>query len=262
MDTRCDVELRISNQYLHHHASSVLNEHITLEDLLRDSIEGEHRLEVQIRQQRGREYLGVNAKSLNRALRKSFSRTGKWRYEATVRDGFISDSPGVEARVEGFDIARYDERANLAAVWSACFGRRPLRNGADLWAVASSGVGQELAEDVARRGTEGQDLVLDRMKPTILGEIQFGNWALAYRDVMKLLAATTEVEVDLFVYVVADGSLADMISSGTVNYEKFCAILRDFSSVVNVPTWVIGFDFANGTTPTLEDLTSPKVQPN
>jgi hypothetical protein len=98
-------------------------------------------------------------------------------------------------------------------------------------------------------GVPGTDLVLDPLEPTVLGEIQFGNWALAYRDIMKLLAAAAETEVGLFVYVAADGRLSQMISQGTVNFDRMRDILRDYGAVVSVPTWLVGIDFAEGEEP-------------
>lgn len=260
MDAPCNIELRISRTLPHHHATSVLNEHPDILDLLLRSIAGAHVVQCQIRRKRSEEYLGVNATSLNRTLKRRFKSTGEWRYEATVRDGVIFDSADLDAKVEGFDIAKYDDRSNLGALWTACFGRRPLRNGEALWQQVRAEPGKTAIADAVAKYPEavpGRDLRLDRLTPTILGEIQFGNWALAYRDVMKLLAATTETEVDLFVYVVADGALADMISDGTVNFSKFSDILDEFAAVVNVPTLVVGVDFPPGQEPTLEMLTAP-----
>lgn len=258
-DVTTTTELVITRHYPHHHASSVLNEHPTLHDLLADCIGGRRELTCSTRTDRRREYLGVTADSLNLSLKGSFAATRLWKFEATVEDGVIFDSDEVAVRVGGFDLARYDESANLGRLWSACFGRRPRRDGAELWERFTSrrpGLA-DLAAEVEGLGSEGEDLVVESTTPTILGEIQFGNWGLAYRDVMKLLAATTEIEVDLFVYVTADGDLSRMISSGTVNFERFAKILEDFSSVITVPTWLIGVDFATGRAPTLEAVTAP-----
>jgi hypothetical protein len=97
-----------------------------------------------------------------------------------------------ETRIEGFDIASFDERANLARLWSVCFGRRTVQDGAaavaPITSISASAPGS-LAEEIDAMGVPGQDLVLDPLEPTVLGEIQFGNWALAHRDIMKLLAA-------------------------------------------------------------------------
>jgi hypothetical protein len=260
-DLAATTELVIANEHLHHHATSVLNEHASLHDMLNHCIRGTRDVACVERRARQRRYLGVAADSLNASLKATFAATNQWTFEATIEDGVIFDSAEVDARVGGFDIARYDERANLARLWSACFGRRPRRDGRELWDryVTRRPSLTETAEEVAAAGRDGEDLVFDPRSPTILGEVQFGNWGLAYRDVMKLLAATTELEVDLFVYVAADGQLASMISSGTVNFSNFARILQDFASVITVPTWLVGIDFAPGLAPTLEGITAPAV---
>jgi hypothetical protein len=43
-----------------------------------------------------------------------------------------------------------------------------------------------------------------------------------------------------------------MISQGTVSFDKMRDILREYSSVVNVPTWLVGIDFAEGAEPSLD----------
>ncbi len=169
---------------------------------------------------------------------------GAWRFEAVIRDGVIRDNASNDAQIRGFDFAMYDVRHNLASLWSLCFGRRGVVHGESVWQIyLASNPGQRgLADRIEAEGRAGEDLESSRGAPTILGEVQFGNWALAYRDMMKLLAADAEIDVDLFVYVVADASLAGLISAGTVNFDGSVQILRDFRSVVKVPTVVVGLD--------------------
>ena len=246
-----ESRLVIAREHLHHHATSVLNEHETLRHLVEEPVGQPLRLSVTERRQGSRRYPGVQAQSINAALKPAFGHVGGWQFEATVRDGVILGSSDHETRIEGFDIARFDERANLARLWSVCFGRRTVQDGADLWRrfLYARPHLADLAEELQDIGAPGEDLVLDQLDPTVLGEIQFGNWALAYRDIMKLLAAAAETEVDLFVYVAADGRLAEMISQGTVNFDRMRDILRDYGSVVSVPTWLVGIDFAEGEEP-------------
>ncbi len=254
------VESRLvaSQQYLHHHAVSVLNEHPELRERVLGALTGGIRIDTTERR-RGRErYLGVTAQSLNMAIKSSFRTAGGWQFEATVQDGVILGSTDHETRIEGFDIASFGERANLARLWSACFGRRTVRDGGDVWRrfLYQRPHLADVAEEVAAMGVPGEDLILDPLEPTVLGEIQFGNWALAHRDVMKLLAAAVETDIDLFVYVAADGRLSEMISQGTVSFTKTLDLLKEYRSVVNVPTWLIGIDFAEGAQPRLGHVES------
>jgi hypothetical protein len=256
-----DTRLKVASEYTRHHAASLLNEHPRLRQLVMDRLTGPVTLEAKERRQRHNRYLGVTADSLNTALKFRFGETGDWQFEATVRDGVVFGSSDHLARIEGFDIARFDERANLARLWSVCFGRRTLADGKTIWDryLFSRPHLREIAVELEASGQPGRDLRIDPASPTILGEIQFGNWALAHRDIMKLLAAVAELEVDLFVYITADGHLADMISDGTVNFSKTKEILTDYASVVTVPTWLVGIDFEEGHIPTLDSVTQPSV---
>jgi hypothetical protein len=255
---KAGARLTVAREHTHHHAASLLNEHPQLRGLIVNRLAGPVELEMKQRNRKKRP-VGVTADSLNQALKIRFGETGDWQFEVTVRDGVIFGSSDHLARIEGFDIARFDERANLARLWSVCFGRRTLTDGPTIWGryLYSRPHLEAIASEIMEIGEPGQDLRVDPSSPTILGEIQFGNWGLAYRDIMKLLAAVADLEVDLFVYIAADGQLADMISDGTVNYSKTRDILTDYSSVITVPTWLVGIDFEDGHVPTLDSATRP-----
>jgi hypothetical protein len=254
------ARLRVTREHTHHHADTMLSYHADLSSVVRASVETAHDLVSAMRKERKAERLGVAADSLNRSLRRSFGATEQWTYEAVVRDGVVFDNIDDQGRIGGFDIARFDEAANLAALWNLCHGRRRLHDGEATWSrylerrPSLAPIAHELTSD----WLEGTDVEVDRRSPTILGEIQFGNWALMYRDVLKVLAARSEIDVDLFLYIVADGTLASMISSGTANYEKFCKdLVGPFANVLTVPTLVVGVDLVDDDVPTLEQLTDP-----
>ena len=78
--------------------------------------------------------------------------------------------------------------------------------------------------------------------PLLVGEIQFGNWALVYRDLFKVLKANVQNSVDCLIYIVPDGNLVKLLSDGIVNYEETKGILNEFSKVISVPVWLIGID--------------------
>jgi len=238
------ARIEIRREYLHHHADVVLDRNPGIRALLERSLVMAAPLMPVLRRNAGVESHGIGATELNRAIKTNMRSAGAWRFEAIVRDGVIRDNASNDAQVRGFDFAMYDVRHNLANLWSVCFGRRGVVHGNSVWQIylASNPEQRELADQIEAAGRSGEDLESSREAPTILGEVQFGNWALAYRDMMKLLAADAEIEVDLFVYVVADASLAGLISTGTVNFESSVQILRDFRSVVKVPTVVVGLD--------------------
>lgn len=99
---------------------------------------------------------------------------------------------------------------------------------------------EDINDVVARNVEEIPDHDTDT--PLIVGEIQFGNWALAYRDFFKVLKANVQNSIDCLVYVVPTGNLEAMLSEGIVTYDKSVKILNEFSKVVSVPVWVIGID--------------------
>ena len=78
--------------------------------------------------------------------------------------------------------------------------------------------------------------------PLIVGEIQFGNWALAYRDFFKVLKADVKNSVDWLIYIVPTGNLEKMLSDGIVTFDKTKKIMEEFSKVISVPVWLIGID--------------------
>jgi hypothetical protein len=176
-------------------------------------------------------------------LRSSFA-DGDWTFEATVEDGVIRSSrPGEAAAVEGFDLASYDEMANLVAMWQLCFGRRAIREGESAWGrfVRERGLETEGAS-ISTRLQAGQ-LAEPRTRPTVLGEIQFGNWGLLYRDLLKLVAADLQLDIDLFIYITATESLSAALSASTVNYLNALRNgLTSFANLIRVPVWLIGLD--------------------
>ena len=101
----------------------------------------------------------------------------------------------------------------------------------------------EFADTLAKAEEHGENIpLLDINEPLILGEIQFGNWGLVYRDFFKLLKANVQTSVDCLVYVVCTGELENLLSSSIVTFDKTVSLLKDFSKVINVPIWVVGLD--------------------
>ena len=193
--------------------------------------------------ERGRQSAAeCTAASLNTSLKSAFKTVGRWGFEATVADGVIRDAESTATTREGFDLARYDIASNVGRFWSACNGRRPLVGGdkawrrelarRPAWAAAASAKSAELAV--------GLDATIDPTEPTIFGDVQFGNWALAYRDLMRLLDADIQLDVDLYVYITGDETLSSQLSEGIVTFEYFTAVLAQFANLLKVPIWVVG----------------------
>jgi hypothetical protein len=82
----------------------------------------------------------------------------------------------------------------------------------------------------------------DFSPPLIVGEIQFGNWALAYRDFFKVLKANVQNSIDCLVYIVPTGKLEKSLSDGIVTFDKTLRIIQEFEKIIIVPVWLVGID--------------------
>ena len=87
---------------------------------------------------------------------------------------------------------------------------------------------------------ENCDYCVDKEKLTVVGELQFGNWALVYRDLFRLLDADSNPGVDFYIYVTADKELSGLLSSQTVSFNKTAEILQQYRNIIRVPIWLIG----------------------
>lgn len=240
-----EVELRIGEQYLHGHVRRVLDLNPGLEASVVAAVSGRRPI---VRTERKRKGSGLTAGSLNTGLKREFERLGGWSFEATVREGVIFDSRTLDARAEGFDLARYDAGWNVARLWSYCFGSRPIAAGANEWKRARQRRPDldAIYQDVDDRGIPGADLVVQSVQSVVFGDIQFGNWGLGYRDMLRLIDADDQLRVDLFVYVTGSSGLNAMLSDGIVTFDQTKRILEQFPRLLRVPVWVVGLDAVVG----------------
>ena len=83
----------------------------------------------------------------------------------------------------------------------------------------------------------------EKKRLTVVGEIQFGNWALLEHDIQRLINATEQgISIDYYIYITATGNLAEKLSDGIVNYEKTSEFLEKNGKLLKVPMWLIGLD--------------------
>jgi hypothetical protein len=234
-----EIELRIEREHEHRHVEFVLARYPELANEIRSLVTGIHAVALSERRRGEVTRPGLTAGSLNQSLKSAFDAHGGWSFETTVVDGVIYDNPSPDAKKEGFDLSRFDEAANMARLWDQCFGERPLRTGVATW--------KGYLDKFPDRVPIGDAVALDpsmvrrtrKTAPTILGDIQFGNWGLAYRDLMRLLDADAQVDVDLYVYVTAGPSLGAYLSDGIVDFRIITDALRQFPGLVRTPVWVI-----------------------
>lgn len=82
----------------------------------------------------------------------------------------------------------------------------------------------------------------------IIGEIQFGNWALLYYDLLKIMLTNLimkekNTKVSLFIYILATGKLTNRLSDGIVTLSRtkntFQSIFNAFSTFLQFPVVVL-----------------------
>ena len=153
-----------------------------------------------------------------------------------------------KSSIGGFDFAILNHYKNLLALRNLCFGSLQYADGEERWNkfleknkdlqdIANNLKNIELKGENINNGLESNESI-----PLIVGEIQFGNWALAYRDFFKVLKADVQNSVDCLIYIVPTGNLENMLSDGIVTFDKTKKIIDDFAKVISVPVWLIGVD--------------------
>lgn len=179
---------------------------------------------------------------LNKGIRKRFHQSKlDFKYEVTYKEGVFYDS----FKNQGFDFALWDQEYNFMNFRNLCFGRRALSNGQEHWdkEILRNANWEEISRNLEVEKLEkGLDAELRKSQPTILGEIQFGNWGLIYRDILKVVQVEKDEDVDLLIYITATGNLNNRISTATVNFKKTKELFEEFKSVLSMPIWLIGVD--------------------
>jgi hypothetical protein len=234
--------LKIKSEYFHHHADGILQKHKNTCDEFKKALNQPVNLDVITRKKQRREIPGIKAESLNQEVRRLLANVLNIQFEVDQHDGVYYKSE----KIIGFDFALVDKKYNLYKLRNLCFGRKRVHVGEKKWGdyLQKHPEYRDIANqyDLPCKELLDQDMQIVRDSPLVVGEIQFGNWALAYRDFFKVLKANVLTDVDLLVYVVADGHLASMLSDGIVNYKNSKDIITDFEKVITVPTWLIGLE--------------------
>lgn len=185
----------------------------------------------------------ITADTLNTALKLNLkNHMSSMKFEVEYKEGVFYDTP----KIKGFDFGIYDDIYNLINFRNYCFGRRSIHDGESKWRqeLLKREDWRELADkyDLVSY-EEGIDIPYNKKVPTIIGEVQFGNWALIYYDILKTIQIEQTFEIDLLIYITAAGDLQNYISDGTVNIKRAESALEEFKNIIKFPIWVIGVDF-------------------
>ena len=185
---------------------------------------------------------GVKAEALNKALRAKLEIEGAHKETHVLYNGFSHKGK------EGFDFSFYDKDYNTACIRNYFVGERGCYNGGE----RLDGVykdfkmtSKEWKKELSKINTPyGEDCKTEKQRLTVVGEIQFGNWAMIEHDIQRLMdAEEQDVSIDYYIYITATGNLAQKLSDGIVNYEKAASFFENHK-LVKVPVWLIGLDLS------------------
>ncbi|QTM98452.1 hypothetical protein ERJ70_03575 [Sediminibacillus dalangtanensis] len=241
--SRKNGKLFISNEKFHRNAELFLSNFPDLKNQVSLSLTKEvENIKYYVTKKNNKFFKRIKADSLNKSIKNNLSRISDIKFEVEYKEGTLLDSP----KTGGFDFALYDEEHNLVNFRNYCFGRRAVYNGQEVW--DNELLKREEWADIANRlnllnnNQKGEDITHPKYKPTIIGEVQFGNWGLLSYDLLKVLHLDNLVDLDLLIYVTASGELNQEISDGTVNYYKAEEIIDKYSNILKVPIWLLGVD--------------------
>ena len=185
---------------------------------------------------------GIDAKQLNVALRAALAETiAGIHLETHVEYGAF-----FHQGTNGFDFSLYDEEDDLIRLRNAFLGD-PGRYGG-LEALLDQHRKLKLDREELRArieaigGTPGQDVPHEKRRLTVVGELQFGNWALVKHDLLRLLNCADEVGIDYYIYIAATGRLLRMLSQGVVDFDRATEAVVENRRLLKTPMWVIGLD--------------------
>jgi|688.fasta_scaffold531122_2 hypothetical protein len=238
------IKLKISNEFFHHHSEGILKHYNYIKNLFDTALQKNINIDLSIRTKKKIQTSGITAGSLNKEIRELLKSINDIEFEVNQLDGVYF----VSGQTNGFDFGLIDTEYNLINFRNLCFGKRHLHDGMKEWKIFLNkpcNVQYKIAAqnlNLIQSNNIGIDLPAQKKSPIILGEIQFGNWALAYRDFFKVLKANVLTNVDVLIYIVPDGKLQSLLSDGIVTFDGTKEIINEFAKVITVPIWLIGLD--------------------
>ncbi len=240
--------LRVFDQYFHHHANEILESNQKLKNFFLNSLEKEIEVTTRIKKKIKQDSPGIEAGTLNKEIRRLIGGDSEVdiMFEVVEDKGVFYPMVG---KIAGFDFAIINNLKNLVSLRNICFGELKYHDGKLRWEkyLAENPNLNKLVEIYGLdKYDEGKNLKFEskylNSQPLIVGEIQFGNWALAYRDFFKVLKADVQNSVDCLVYIVPTNNLCSYLSDGIVNFNETKKILQEFEKVIPIPIWLIGVD--------------------
>lgn len=243
------INLFVAKEFYHHHAFEILNTYESMKKLFIDSLNKEIKIVPRLKTTKGIISCAIEADKLNVVIRDLLVQIpdNDIKFEVIEENGVFYFSSKKNA-IGGFDFAILNHSNNILALRNLCFGNLQYSDGEARWEkfLQKNPDLRSIANSLLKMEEYGKDVFLEEYgnqnTPLVVGEIQFGNWALVYRDFFKVLKANVQNSVDCLIYIVPTGNLEKMLSDGIVTFDKTKKILDEFSKVISVPVWLIGLD--------------------
>jgi hypothetical protein len=241
------ANLHISKEFYHHHAHEIIMANEVLKNKILNDFSSQISITPRIKSTKFGDSAAIKAEDLNKEIRKLLktNASNNLKFEVFEDRGVFYFS-SEKSSIGGFDFAYLNHEKNLYSLRNLCFGEVRYHDGISRWNnfLDKNKDLREILPDIDSTNF-GKDVIYVKKEtdpPLFVGEIQFGNWALVYRDFFKVLKANVQNSVDCLIYIVPTGNLENMLSDGIVTYDKTVKILEEFSKVISVPVWLIGID--------------------
>ena len=249
------VRLRIADKYFFDNAELLLP---SIKDaaggLLEDGVNAwltqMYNLTPKTHKDRGVARSGYDAKELNGALREKMNVISGIHKETCVDCGAL-----LSKGKEGFDFSLFDEEYNIVKLRNAFVGNPGRYDGEEILKTINKRVFKPGGSTYSKRewckeiaslgGTLGKNINHHKNRYTIVDEIQFGNWALAEHDLLRLMGSAVDGEIDYYIYITATGELEKKLSRGIVTFSKAVDLFKNNKRLFRTPVWVIGIDIDN-----------------
>ena len=235
------VRFKITEESFFNNGKIILNAIPDVRDSIRKALSQEETISTTQRKPKGKpEYDGVNAASLNEALRRCLNA------ESIKGETHVENGVFFHKTKEGFDFSVYDEEYNMARLYNYYQGAIGVLDGDKKITELYKKMGCKKKEwkgkirAISSKVTYNSDYKVDKEQLTVAGELQFGNWALIYRDLFRLLDADSNPGVDFYIYVAADDDLSGLLSANTVSYKSASDVISEYLSIIKTPIWLIG----------------------
>lgn len=234
------VQFKISEEKFFNNGKIILSSLPDIDHRIRAALSQKEIVSVTRRRPKGKpEYDGVDATSLNKALRRCINK------EDINGETHVENGVFFHKTKEGFDFSVYDENYNMSRLYNYYQGTIGVLDGdkkiIDLYKKmgCKKKEWKGKIEAIQSRVAYNSDYVVDKKILTVAGEFQFGNWALIYRDLFRLLDAASNPGIDFYVYVAADEKLSGLLSANTVSYKQANDVINEYLSIIKTPIWLI-----------------------